>query len=82
MAPEELGLDKSSPYINVKLFDSFVLVYCSHVKSRQGLGPHQLQEVDRVIVVEIDVIYRTLFSDLGFKFTEDSKEYILVELDQ
>lgn len=36
----------------------------------------------KVIVVEIDVTHRTLLNNLSSKFGEDSKEYILVELDQ
>lgn len=36
----------------------------------------------KVIVVEIDVTHRTLLGEAGLKFNEDSKEYILVELDQ
>lgn len=36
----------------------------------------------KVIVVEIDVTHRTLLNSLSSKFGEDSKEYILVELDE
>ena len=36
----------------------------------------------KVIIVEIDVTHRTLLNNLSSKFSEDSKEYILVELDQ
>lgn len=36
----------------------------------------------KLIVVEVDVTHSTLLSNLGPKFTEDSKEYILVELDE
>ena len=36
----------------------------------------------KVIVVEVDVTHRTPVSSVCSKFTEDSKEYILVELDE
>lgn len=36
----------------------------------------------KLIAIEIDVTYRTLFSRVGSEFTEDSKEYILVQLDE
>lgn len=35
----------------------------------------------KLMVIEIDITYRTLFSDAGSKFTRDSKEYVIVELD-
>jgi hypothetical protein len=38
--------------------------------------------VGKLIAIEIDVTYRTLFSRVGSEFTEDSKEYILVQLDE
>jgi hypothetical protein len=36
----------------------------------------------KVIIVEVDVTLRTLLNNLSSKFGEDSKEYILVELDE
>jgi len=57
MAPEEVGLDKSSPYINVKLFNSFVLGYYIHLSKELGyvnLNDHcdldeKFQETARVL---------------------------------
>ena len=36
----------------------------------------------KVIVVEVDVTHRTICGSTGGKFTEDSKEYILMELNE
>jgi len=66
MAPEEVGLDKSSPYINVKLFNSFVLVsqqgkqwYDLYTHSRHEKAVAHYLEKHQIEALKIKAIKRS-----------------------